>query len=406
MKLDASNVTGSALHVDVVDTWAEFEALKPAWETLQSKDPDGTMFLNWDWMAEAFRDNAFRWSVLVVRAEPGAQDILCLLPLKYRVHWSRSKGEFHSEIEAGGRLLWSEYTGFLCDPRFEAQGIDAVAAKLVQLPWTYLTMRYVVQENRARRFLNALDANGCSGRFKDYMINDGTINNLLCPQVPLPDDFEDFLTKQISANRRQKWRRFMRMRVESNETHFAVSTPETAEQDIDTLLTNWMGKRGEIRGEATATKVSSNYRDVLMTAHKQGNLFLSSLCLGDRTLGALGHVVDRERGRVHFIVAGRDVDAKDPFIGAALHFFSIQWAIENGFTLYDFCHGNEEYKYSFGAQDHEVYYFSARRDAYNPHFAFDSISTGEALQRIQEFIKDGKTDRAMRACNQLSALLS
>ncbi|MEP2530928.1 GNAT family N-acetyltransferase [Shimia sp.] len=406
MKYDATTTRDAALHVEVIDTWADFAALRPAWEQLYDTDPETSVFLSWQWIAQAFSGNTFRWSVLVVRAEAGAQQVMCILPLKYRVHWSRSRNEFHTEIEAGGRLLWSEYTGFLCHPSFEQQGLEAAATKLAQLPWTRLSMRYVAQERRARIFVDALEKNGAKGAFRDYMINKGTTNNLLCPQVGLPDDFETYLDEQVSANRRQKWRRFLRHRIEKEGVAFHLASDKDAETNIDQLLSNWMERWEDDKGTRTAKSVASNYRDVLMSAHKQGDLFLPSLRREGNVLGALGHVLDRDQGRVHFIVAGRDVNAKDPFIGAALHFHSIQWAIENGFTCYDFCHGNEDYKYSFGAEDQEVFYFVIRRQAYNPHLAFDSIGTGEALGKIEGFIQDGNTERATLACRQLANLLS
>ena len=406
MKHDAASVDRNGLYVDVVDTWAGFRALKPAWERLLAQDSESTVFLSWDWLARAFRDNAFRWSVLVVREAEDAQEVMCILPLKYRVHWSRSQEEFHTEIEAGGRLLWSEYTGFLCHPSFEAQGLEAVAVKLAQLPWTRLSMRYVAQERRAKLFVDAMERRGCVGAFREYRINNGETDNLVCPQVSLPDDFETYLNEQVSANRRQKWYRFQRQRIGSGQVRFEVADAHSAEADITALLDLWMGRWEEEKGTASALKAAGNYGDVLMAAQAQGDLYLPLLRSEDRTLGALGHVVDRARGRVHFIIAGRDVAARDPFIGAALHFHSIKWAIENGMTLYDFCHGNEAYKYSFGAEDREVQYFVLRRKRYNPHLAFDSIGTGEALRRVEGFLKDGKTERAAQGCAQLARLLS
>lgn len=404
MKHQSTSTNTAGLHVEVIDTWAGFQALKPAWDQLAKRDPESTMFLGWDWMARAFEGNPFRWSVLVARAEENAEEVLCILPLKYRVHWSRSREEFQTEIEAGGRLLWSEYTGFLCHPSFETQGIEAIAAQLAQMPWVRLSMRYVAQARRAETFVTAMERHGCVGGFRDYMINKGETNNLLCPQVSLPDSFESYLGQQVSANRRQKWNRFLRQRIDAGQVRFELSKPESAEADVDRLLTNWMGKWEEPKGQASALRVARNYRDVLMAAHDQGNLFLPMIWKGDTMLGALGHVLDRAQGRVHFIVAGRDVEAKDPFIGAALHFHSIRWAIENGFALYDFCHGNEEYKYSFGAEDREVKYFVLRRDRYHPHLALDSIGTGEALRRIEGFLAEGETERAAKACGQLARL--
>ena len=124
---DFSTASPASLVVDTIETWAEFRALKPDWQALETRDPQATVFLSWDWMAQAFRANPGRWRVVIVHS---ADRLICVLPLKYRVHWSSSARAFQSEIEAGGRLLWSEYTGFLCDPTFQAQALSLAAAQL------------------------------------------------------------------------------------------------------------------------------------------------------------------------------------------------------------------------------------------------------------------------------------
>jgi len=145
-------VPDTALQVSIIDSYADFVKLRDAWQGLERRDPESTVFLTWDWMAQIFRDRPFRWSVLVVRDQARAGDVLCILPLKYRVHWSTSRKEFQTELEAAGRLLWSEYTGFLCNP--------------VRMPWTKLTMRYVAQHRRCTIFTEALADQGFSVRFR------------------------------------------------------------------------------------------------------------------------------------------------------------------------------------------------------------------------------------------------
>lgn len=407
MKHDKSiSVRGSAMQVALIDTHAEFAALRDAWRDLESRDPESTVFLTWDWMNEVFHDKLFRWSVLVVREGAGAGRVLCILPLKYRVHWSTSRKEFQTEMEAGGRLLWSEYTGFLCDPTHEAEALTAAAGKLAQMPWTKLSMRYVAQHRRCKIFTDALADRGFSVRFREYMINNKQTNNLLCPQVDLPEDFDSYLKNQISSNKRQQFNRFKRRSLDTGEYTISCADDATLEADLEALLTFWKQKWGADKGERQAERVAGNYRDVLTAAQRTGSLFMPVLRKGDTPLGALGHVLDRKNGLMHFIVAGRDSAATEAFIGAALHFYSIEWAIGQGFVCYDFCHGNEPYKYNYGAQDHEVLYFEVRRKDMNPDLVLDSICVGAAMRRLEDFISEGKTDQAARGCAQIARLFS
>ena len=388
-----------ALRVELVDCPDEFYALRDDWDNLHARDPQSGVFLSWDWLAEAFRDNLYRWSVLVARDDDGA--VVGILPIKYRVHWSGSRGEFQTELSAGGRLLWSEYVGFLCDPAQEERALVAMAERLAQLPWVSLSMRYVDQPQRCEIFSDALAERDFSVRYKDYMINGGTTDNLACPRVALPDTFGEYLGQVISRNRRQQFNRFRRRYLDTGDYAITHTTRDTLEDDLDALLGFWKVKWREQKGARQADRVADNYRAVLTAAQGTGTLFLPVLRQEGAAVGALGHVVDHARGIVHFIVAGRDTAATEPFIGSALHFFSIEWAISQGHTVYDFCHGNEDYKYGYGAADMKVLSFEARRRSLTPDNVFDSICVGEALWRMGKFMSADDKEKALRGCAQM-----
>lgn len=406
MLQDKAPRPATGLQVDIVDTPDAFDALAPAWRRLQARDMESTVFLTWDWLALAFRQNPWRWSVLVVRDPVDSDEAICIVPLKYRTHWSRSQQEFQTQLEAGGRLLFSEYTGFLCDPSQEEAGLAAAADKLAAMPWSRLSMRYVAQSRRARIFTDRLAARGLSARYRDYRINKGETDNLVSPQVDLPEAFDSYLKAQVSANTRQRFNKMRRRHLDTGDYHVTHADDATLNDDITALLTFWTAKWAETKGRETAEQVAANYRSVLTAAHQCGALFLPVLKRGERRLGALGHVIDRQNGILHFIVAGRDTQAEETFIGDALHFYAIEWAIGQGFICYDFGHGNERYKYSYGAEDLQTLYFDIRRAEAGSAGMLDVLCLGEALKRMEGFIRDGKTDRAARACAQLAGLLT
>lgn len=395
----------AALKVDVVDSWTGFEKLRPEWQDLERRDMEATFFLSWQWLAHAFRKNAFRWSVIVVRIAGTGGRPVCILPLKYRLHWSRSREEFQTQLEAGGRLIWSEYTGFLCEPAYEEAGLAAAAGALADLPWAQLSMRYVAQQRRAKFFTERLSDLGFTVRYRSYRIDSGKTDNLLCPQVDLPEDFESYMANQISANTRQKFNKIRRRHLDTGDYRVVESTGATVEQDIATLLQFWQKRWTEQKGAETAERVARNYRDVLAAAQSCGALFLPVLYKEQQPLGALGHVLDEKNGIMHFIVAGRDIEASESFIGEALHFHSIAHAIERGFICYDFAHGNESYKYKYGAENMETVYFQVRREEPREAGSFDILCLGEAMRRMEEYLKTGKTERALKACAQLSRIL-
>ncbi|WP_181893129.1 GNAT family N-acetyltransferase [Falsiruegeria mediterranea] len=393
--------SAAGLRVEYVDSLNGFHALRPAWEALEQKDAEGTVFLSWAWLRQAFERTTGRWRVITAWVD---QDLVAVLPLKHRVHWSKTRTEFQTEIEAGGRLLWSEYTGFLCDPAHEEMAITAIANRLQSLPWIKLSLRYVLSERRVGIFTRAFSQDAHRVRFKPYRINRGETDNLLCPQVQLPGSYDQYLSDCLSRNTRQKIKRFERKFLESGALTFAATTDHT--RDINALLTLWQAKWAQVKGAETARQVAGNYLQVLMAAQKFGLLYLSVLRDGDRMLGALGHVLDPHHKRMHFIVAGRDETARGHHIGALLHSQSIRWAIDNGYGVYDFCHGNESYKYGYGAKDVQALYLSIRpRKLRQPGAYLDALSHKEALARVLSFIEEGQNDRATTGTRQLLNLL-
>jgi len=350
------------LRVDVIDDPQAFAALEPCWEEIHRRDPNAGYFLSYRWMAEVVRAQPEGWVVLGVRPEEAAGSYVCFLPLRVKERWSRSRGELVTELEPAGRFLWGQYSGFLCDPEFERSALPALAETARELPWSRLTLKYLAEpEHRTRLFLNGFDPNDYRVRFPSSTINGGTVDALTCPFVPLPVDFETYLRSSVSRNMRQKIRRFSRRIDASDELRVTIADRDTFDRDLGVLLELWHHKWAPVRGTETADAVASKYREILTRNFALDAVLLVVLWREDRPLGASAAVIDRDAGCLHFIVSGRDETATEEFIGIVVHAHNIRWAIEHGFATYDFCHGNEAYKYSFGAVDRVVRHLSITR---------------------------------------------
>jgi CelD/BcsL family acetyltransferase involved in cellulose biosynthesis len=272
------------------------------------------------------------------------------------------------------------------------------------MPWSKLSLRYVAQKPRAMLFCEAFERFGYPISWKEYRINKGETDNLICPHVSLPDDFETYLQSGVSANTRQRYRRFQRKFFTNGDYHFSHCDESSFDKDVAILMGFWKQKWAPEKGRSKSNSVAANFEKVLKAAFETEALFLPVLWRGDTPLAALGHVMDPKNGAMHFIIAGRDEAAEEAFIGAALHFHSIECAILLGCQYYDFGHGDEDYKFSYGAERTKVEYFSIKRPDAGSEMVFDSISTGAALKRVEGFIKAGETDQAERACRQLSQI--
>lgn len=394
------------LYVEVVDTWVDFQSLHSAWENLRAQDPESSVFLSWEWMQSAFRAKPYRWSVLVVRSAEAPEAALCILPLKYRVHWSHSQQEFHSELEAGGRLLDSPYTGMLCAPEFESPCLARLADKLAQMPWVRLSLQWVAQGARTQMFAQAMQERGMTYKFRSYASKNGGINYLDYPQLSLPESFETYLETCLDGEPRRQFHRFQRRILAQNVMQFSIAERSSASNAIADLLKLAHDNLKAVESRGSAKRRIDGWAKTLQAAQAQGDLFLLSLQKDGQTVAALGHVLDPQHGHIHVVGFGIDPESDTSFAPTALYLQAIEWAIEQGYEVYDFGSGTIEDAAGFGAQSTKTEYLELRRLDPHPQMVFDSIGTGQALERIERYIREGKSDRAARGCKQLALLLS
>jgi hypothetical protein len=388
--------------VDIIETYAAFERLKRAWEAVHSRDPNAGVFLSWDWLAWMFRANPGRWRIYALRDEGLPGGYAAFLPVRHNLHWSRSTERFQTQVTAAGRLGFSEYTGFVCAPEHEELAIPALARFVATQPWARLSLRYEPTQTRLDLFADMFDPDAFDVEWPAYTLNDGETNQLVSPQVALPDSFDAWMDT-ISARQRKKIRRAMRSGLEDRGLTIRSATADNFADQADRLIDFWAAKWD---GEKSADQVigtARKYRKLLDQAQELGVLYMPSLWEGERMLGAIAHVVDPKSRSLVAMVEGRDAAATDVEVGLLLHSHAIRQAIRAGLGTYDFGHGDERYKYSYGAQDLPLGYMVITRRTPETAPVLDRAQMQPALERTLAFLEDGKVDRATTALRQLTA---
>jgi CelD/BcsL family acetyltransferase involved in cellulose biosynthesis len=393
-----------ALSIEVIEAFAEFEALRGAWHALSARDPASGFYLSWDWLAQLFRDNPGRWRVLVLRDPDWPDRLIAALPLRVSLRWSGSRKTFQTMLSAAGRLGFSEYTGFLCDPAHERWAIAALGSALSTMPFERVSLRYEPTVGRLRRFAAAFEPQMFESTWPDHRINGGETNQLVAPQIVLPDSFDSY-TASLSRNRRKKLFKARRALEGDSGLHFRLPDATSFDADRDAVLTLW---RMRWDGQMSADKVADTsraYGVFLDRCWALGVLHMPMLWQGDRMIGALGNVMDRGRGQMTCVVTGRDTEENTLEIILLMHAHAIESAISQDFSTYDFGHGDEPYKYSLGARDVALGNISIRRRSRAPGGRFDPVGFGPALARVRSLIRSGKTADAQAALTQLQDLL-
>lgn len=335
--------------VDAIRDADALTRLAADWRSLQDRDPEAGLFLSFDWMAAVLDENPGCWRVFVVR---GAKDGVCRLifPAWLDRATAPDSGEPHLALRAAGRLAWAEYTGFLCDPAWAAPALTVLAQYLSRHEWDGLALKYLHDADRAGIFAGAFDPARFRVTPRASAINAGRANELICPRVQLPRDFDAYLTG-LSRNRREKMRQHLLDHVDTGEMRLTVATPAGFDADLELMLELWRRRWAGEKSPSRVAEVVSRHRRLFRICNGMDAAHISMLWHRDRPIGALGLIADAGRNEMLVRMTGRDPDCADLPVGRLLHLLTIRWAITRGVAVYDFGHGNEPYKYSFGATD-------------------------------------------------------
>jgi CelD/BcsL family acetyltransferase involved in cellulose biosynthesis len=171
------------------------------------------------------------------------------------------------------------------------------------------------------------------------------------PQIILPDDWKSYLAT-LDKRDRKKLDRVMRM---ADHYHIPVSTyvveDEAAlDEDMDTFF-DLMTQDAE-KNAFLSDAMRAQMRAIAHIALQHGWLHLVFLQAGNKKVAAQFDFDFADR--LWAYNSGFSMDALNLSPGLVLSGKTIQWCIENGRAAFDFMRGNEEYKYSFGAEDRHV----------------------------------------------------
>src|SRR3954463_8203428 len=87
---------------------------------------------------------------------------------------------------------------------------------------------WLVSGRRRALFLSTFAADEYEVSIEDRARAEGKIDNRVCPFVPLPDTYEEYLSTRVSANTRQKIRRFSRKVEQSADLQLTPTVPITS----------------------------------------------------------------------------------------------------------------------------------------------------------------------------------
>jgi len=386
------------MQIRVIDNLQAFAELREEWNAVYAKDPDAPFFLSWTWLAQWLAMLTGPWFILAAKPADSPH-FVAFMPLRLRLK-ERKQGELCNEINMAGNYQ-ADYTGFICMPEFDSRAIPAFAKHIGKLHWARIHLENIrTTEERLRLFLGCFPAGKFTIRPQERINKRDNIDNTICPLARLPDDWDAYLNN-LSANTRQKIRRFLRQVESSDEFRITHTAADTFGRDLNILLHFWAAKWGSRKGNRLSNILRSN-TEMLTRSFNAGILFMPVLWKGDAPLGALAIFVDEEKKTFLFYIAGRDESFNAPPPGLILHAYSIRHAIQKGFRVYDFLRGNEAYKYSLATDERRITCaILSTRNGRNLGDKLDIRTVPEALERATELHKAGRFPQAEQAYRQI-----
>ena len=170
------------------------------------------------------------------------------------------------------------------------------------------------------------------------------------PYIPLPSDFEPYLTGLDKKQRHEIRRKLRRIEEAGNQVSWHISDGTRLEEDISTFL-DLMGNDTE-KARFLTPAMRTQMIGLIHTAHMQGWLWLAFLEINGRKAAAALNF--DYQGKLWGYNSGADNNFMELSPGWVLLSHCLKWAIENGRTEFDFLRGDESYKYRFGAIKRQV----------------------------------------------------
>ncbi|MDZ8054847.1 MAG: tetratricopeptide repeat protein [Aulosira sp. ZfuVER01] len=341
------------MQIDIIDNFATFKKIRENWDSVYEADPQAQFFLSWIWLFGWLQMSAEPWFILAAKANTQDSFYVAFLPLKILLN-QQDGGGFDTEICMAGNSM-ADYTGVICLPGYEEEIIPSFAAYIrQQLVWSSFEVKNILKTDiRMSLFLSSFSED--SFKFSQRRLqNPGEdTDNYIAPYVSLPDDWDDYLQNYVGSNTRQKIRRFFRKIESSDEFYITHVNADNLKSHIEILLNFWESRWREQKGD-NCDVIMNYFRSILRHCFENNCLYLPVLWKGDKPLGAIANFVDVSQRSMLFVITGRDETFTELPPGLILHADAIQYAIQNGFKVYDFLRGNEEYKYSFGAKERHI----------------------------------------------------
>ncbi|MFL6656103.1 MAG: GNAT family N-acetyltransferase [Sulfurifustis sp.] len=334
----------AALAVEKIDNAAGFAALQTEWnELLQASRADG-LFLTWEWLYTWWKHLREDRQLEIVTVRRGAR-LVAIAPLALRPSRMRRLVPFPVLEFLGAGSVGSDYLDVLIHRDDE----HAAVTRLAQCLAGHKRMLELAQVGRDARVADLAAALARHGWPSFCRTTD------LCPYIDLTGQSWESYLDSLGAAHRYNFRRRLRNLSKQFDVRFERADSEAERREAMRLLIALHRKRWRGRADADAFHepgLLAFHEELSAAALRRGWLRLYVLRLDGQPAAALyGFNYNRV---FYFYQSGFDPDFNKYSVGLVIMGLAIKSAIEEGVALYDFLHGDEQYKFLWARQSREL----------------------------------------------------
>jgi CelD/BcsL family acetyltransferase involved in cellulose biosynthesis len=326
---------------------AVFESLAMEWNDLLNRSVTRVPFLRAEyqrgWWAHKGGGEWPRAELLIITARDDAGKLVAIAPL-----FAAPNRDGRPALLLGGSIEISDYLDFLVERAHAESFFAALLDRLTQpgVPaWEVMDI-YNVPEVSPTRAALARAAAACGWPAAERVLEPA-------PAIPLHDDWETYLAKQVEKKERQEIRRKMR-RAENGEDVVAwhVVHP-SGDIAAETEAFMAMMALNPDKARFLTPAMRAQFHATTRAAAEGGWLHLSWLTVnGEKAAAYLSFDFGN---RLYVYNSAIDPRFNALSAGWVLLGYLIRWCIENKRAAFDFMRGGEDYKLRFGGVPGKIY---------------------------------------------------
>ncbi len=323
-----------------------FDVLKSEWNDVLGRAPINNIFYTWEWHSTWW--DAYQPGELLVLACREDGKLVGIAPL------------FIADEEQGkvvriiGCIDVTDYLDFIVDKDYVETVYTAIAQYFANNRDTFDVLD----------FCNIPEASVTNQVFFEALKQEGFETQMeqqeVCPIIPLPDDWGGYLSLLDKKQRHEVRRKLRRIHGAQEEIDwYIVDESHDLGGEIACFM-HLMAASDPEKAEFLKDKQHVKFfKNIVPLMLERGWLQMNFLTVGEeRVASYINFVYDN---RVLVYNSGLDHQTFGQLSpGIVLLAYNIQYAIEHGYSTYDFLRGDETYKYRMGGQDTAVMNLKAR----------------------------------------------